>query len=82
MFIHRHSDGKEQYDLALSAVQRYDQVVVLGLDGRGNERFTSRDMLDVEARLHQASQALAGRELHQVSDRDRESALASASFGP
>ena len=28
MFIHRHSDGKEQYDLALRAVQRYDQVVV------------------------------------------------------
>ena len=78
IFIHRHSDGKEQFDLALSAVQNSDHVVALGLDGRGNERFTSRDMLDVETRLHQASQALAGRELHQVSDRDRESALASA----
>jgi Ti-type conjugative transfer relaxase TraA len=78
MFIHRHSDGKEQFDLALSAVQNSDHVVALGLDGRGNERFTSRDMLNVEARLHQASQTLAERGLHQVSDRDRERALASA----
>lgn len=78
IFIHRHSDGKEQFDLALSAAQNSDHVVALGLDGRGNERFTSRDMLDVETRLHQASQALAGRESHLVSNRDRERALASS----
>ena len=78
MFIHRHSDGKDQFDLALSAVQNSDNVVALGLDGRGNERFTSRDMLDVEVRLHSASQSLAARELHQVSERDRYKALASA----
>ncbi len=78
MFIHRHSDGKEQFDLALGAVQNSDHVVALGVDGRGQDRFTSREMLDVEARLHQASQSLATRELLQVSDRDRDRALTSA----
>jgi Ti-type conjugative transfer relaxase TraA len=78
MFIHRHSDGKDQFDLALSAVQNSENLVALGVDGRGNERFTSCDMLDVEARLHSASHSLAERELHQVNERDRDKALVSA----
>lgn len=78
MFVHRHSDGKDQFDLALSGVQSSPNLVALGIDGRGSERFTSRDMIEVEARLERASASLAERQLHKVSERDRDRALASA----
>lgn len=78
MFVHRYSDGKEQFDLAMGAVQASPDLVALGKDGRGNDHFTSRDMIEVEARLERASQAMAERERHRVADRDKEGALASA----
>lgn len=78
MFVHRHSDGKEQFDLAISAVQASPNVVALGKDGLGNERFTSRDMIEVEARLERASQAMAERERQRVGEREKDRALASA----
>ena len=78
MFVHRHSDGKEQFDLAIGAVQSSPDMIALGKDGRGEDRFTSRDMIEVEARLERASQAMAERERHRVGDRDKEHALAAA----
>lgn len=78
MFIHRHSVDKEQYDHALSAVQSSHDMVALGRDGRGDERFTSREMIDVEARLARATELMAQREQHRVSDRHRGRALARA----
>jgi Ti-type conjugative transfer relaxase TraA len=78
MFIHRHSVDKEQFDHALSAVQSSPDMIELGRDGRGDERFTSREMIEVEARLARATELMAEREHHRVSDRDRERALSRA----
>ena len=78
MFVHRHSDGKEQFDLAMSAVRGSSDLIALGKDGRGEERFTSRQMIETEQRLGRASELLAERERHQVEDRGREGALARA----
>lgn len=78
MFVHRHSEGKEQFDLAMGAVQASHDLVALGKDGRGEDRFTSRDMIEVEARLERASQAMAERERHRVGDQQKERALAAA----
>jgi Ti-type conjugative transfer relaxase TraA len=78
MFIHRHSADKQQYDHALSAVQSSPDMIELGRDGRGDERFTSREMINVEARLTRATELMAQREQHRVSDRHRERALARA----
>ena len=78
MFIHRHSADKQQFDYALSAVQSSPDMIELGRDGRGDERFTSRDMIDVENRLARATELMAQREQHRVSDRDRERALSRA----
>jgi Ti-type conjugative transfer relaxase TraA len=78
MFIHRHSDGKEQFDHALSAVQSSPDIIELGRDGRGDERYTSREMIDVEARLARATELMAEREHHRVSDFERERALSRA----
>ncbi len=59
MFAFRHSDGKEQYDRVMGAVRASPELVALGRDGRGDERFTSREMIATEARLEQAADRLA-----------------------
>jgi Ti-type conjugative transfer relaxase TraA len=78
MFVHRHSDGKDQFDHAMSAVQSSPDLIALGKDGRGEDRFTSHDMIEVEARLERATELMAARYQHRVSDRDRDRALDSA----
>ncbi|WP_168073340.1 Ti-type conjugative transfer relaxase TraA [Caulobacter sp. SSI4214] len=77
-FIHRHSDGKDQFDRAMSAVRTSPELVVLGQDGRGQDRFTSRDMIAVEDRLHRASEEMAQRQSHGVSQFEQRRALARA----
>jgi len=78
VFIHRHSDGKEQFDRAMGAVQASPELVALGQDGRGQDRFTSREMIAVEDRLHRASALMAERRAHRVSELDQRRALARA----
>ena len=75
MFVHRHSEGKEQFDAVMGAVKASPDLVALGLDGRGEERFTSRSMIDTEQRLERATAALDARRHHGVADRHRERAL-------
>lgn len=50
-FAHRHSDGKEQFDQIVSAMRNSDQLLALGRDGRGEERFTTSSMLSAEEAL-------------------------------
>ena len=78
IFVHRHSEGKEQFDLAMAAAQSSPDMIALGKDGRGEDRFTSRDMIEVEARLERASQMMAKRERHRVGERNKDRALAAA----
>jgi Ti-type conjugative transfer relaxase TraA len=77
-FIHRHSDGKDQFDRAMSAVQTSPEMVALGQDWRGQDRFTSREMIAVEDRLHRASEVMAERRAHGVSELEQRRALARA----
>ncbi|MEI9852811.1 MAG: Ti-type conjugative transfer relaxase TraA [Sphingomonas sp.] len=78
MFVHRHSDGKEQFDHVMAAVRASPELVALGKDGRSQDRFTSRDMIETERRLSRATQMLAERERHRISEQDRGHALANA----
>lgn len=78
MFVHRHTDGKEQFDRAMSAVRTSPDLVELGKDGRGENRFTSREMIETEQRLRRASELMAERERHRVDEKDRTAALARA----
>ncbi|MBI0477165.1 Ti-type conjugative transfer relaxase TraA [Sphingomonas sp. MA1305] len=59
VFAFRHSDGKDQYDRVMAATRASPDLVALGRDGRGDERFTSREMIATEARLEQAGDRLA-----------------------
>ncbi|WP_341210865.1 Ti-type conjugative transfer relaxase TraA, partial [Sphingomonas paucimobilis] len=77
-FAFRHSDGKDQFDRVMGAVRASPELVALGRDGRDQERFTSRDMIAVEARLERAGDELAGRAGHGVADRQRDAAIGAA----
>lgn len=63
-FAFRHSDGKDQFDQVMRAVRISPELVALGKDGRGEDRFTSRDMIETEQRLSQAGDRLADRGGH------------------
>jgi Ti-type conjugative transfer relaxase TraA len=73
---HRHSDGLEQFNAVMGAVEASSELVRLGEDARGIERFTSRDMTRVEARLEQAAERLAAARDHGVAERVRGRVLA------
>ncbi|PKP94451.1 MAG: Ti-type conjugative transfer relaxase TraA [Alphaproteobacteria bacterium HGW-Alphaproteobacteria-14] len=77
-FVHRHSDGKEQFDQVMSAVRSAPDLVALGKDGRGEERFTSRQMIETEQRLQRASELMAERMDHRVAQHGRDAAMARA----
>lgn len=79
MFVHRHSDGREQYDAVIGAVRSAPDLVALGQDGRGDDRFTSRAMIEAEQRLHRAAEVMAARVQHRASDAERDIALTRAS---
>ncbi|WP_374595177.1 Ti-type conjugative transfer relaxase TraA [Sphingosinicella sp.] len=78
MFVHRHSDGKDQFDRVLAAVEASPALVALGKDGREQERFTSRAMIETEQRLEQATERLHAREKHSVPELFRDHAVARA----
>jgi len=81
MFVHRHSDGKEQFDRIMAAVKAAPELIALGRDGRGDERFTSRDMLETEQRLERAAERLAMRVAHGLPAATREKGIIAAGSG-
>lgn len=78
MFAHRHSDGIDQFNEVMGAMRGSPDLVELGQDGRGEDRFTTRDMIEAEQRLHRAAEMMAGKERHEVSEKDRLDALTRA----
>ena len=78
MFVHRHSDSKEQFDRVMDAVKASPEIVALGNDGRGEARFTSRAMIATEQRLERATAALDADRSHRVGQRVQDAALARA----
>ncbi|RSU67671.1 Ti-type conjugative transfer relaxase TraA [Sphingomonas sp. S-NIH.Pt3_0716] len=77
-FAFRHSDGKDQFDQVMSAVRASPELVALGKDGRGEDRFTSRDMIETEQRLERIGDRLAGMAQHGVSVSHRDDAVMAA----
>jgi Ti-type conjugative transfer relaxase TraA len=78
MFAHRHSDGIDQFNEVMGAMRGSPDLVELGKDARGEDRFTTREMIKAEQRLHRVAELMAEKERHEVNDRDREAALARA----
>jgi Ti-type conjugative transfer relaxase TraA len=77
-FAYRHSDGIDQFNAVIGAMRGAPGLVELGKDARGEDRFTTHEMIEAEQRLHRAAELMAERERHAVRDADREAALALA----
>lgn len=78
MFAHRHSDGVDQFNEVMGAMRGAPDLVELGKDDAGQDRFTTRDMIEAEQRLHRAAELMAERERHEVNNAGRRAALARA----
>lgn len=77
-FAHRHSNGIDQFNAVMDAMRNAPDLVVLGRDGRGQDRFTTRYMIETEQRLHRAADLMAESSLHGLKKRHREAALTRA----
>ena len=77
-FAHRHSDGIDQFNAVTGAMRGAPGLVELGKDARGEDRFTTRGMIEAEQRLHRAAELMAEQDRHAVRDADREATLARA----
>jgi len=78
VFAHRHSDGIDQFNEVMGAIRNAPDLVELGKDGLGEDRFTTRGMIKAERRLHQAAKLMTERERREVTDADRQAAVARA----
>ena len=78
IFAHRHSNGIDQFNEVMGAMRSAPDLVELGQDARGEDRFTTRNMIEAELRLHRAAELMAERERHEVRGADLEAALALA----
>ncbi len=65
-FVDRHTDGAEQFAQVMARVEAAPELVRLGRDGRGRERFSTRGMLEAEQRMEEAGVTLAGHGGHGV----------------
>jgi Ti-type conjugative transfer relaxase TraA len=65
-FVHRHTDDADQFAQAMSAVKTSPELVALGKDGAGRERFSTRDMLATEQRLERSADHIVARSSHGV----------------
>jgi len=77
-FAHRHSDGIDQFNDVVASMRSAPNLVELGKNARGEDRFTTREMMEAEQRLHRAAGLMAERERDEVRNADREAALARA----
>ena len=75
-FAHRHSDGLDQFNEVMGAMRSAPGLIELGKDISGEDRFTTRDMIETEQRLHRAAELMVEQDRHAVRDADREAALA------
>jgi Ti-type conjugative transfer relaxase TraA len=77
-FVVRHTDGAEQFGRVMAKVEASAELVRLGQDGRGRERFTTREMLTTERRMEEAGAALAADRWHRPVDIAAGKAIAAA----
>ena len=76
--VNRHTVDAEQFAAALAKVEASPALVRVGVDDRGRERLSTREMLAVEQRLETASLDLAKRAGHAVGAAAQARALAGA----
>ncbi|CAM3087741.1 Ti-type conjugative transfer relaxase TraA [Brevundimonas diminuta] len=68
-FVFRHTDGKDQFDRLHARILASPELVPLGADERGRERFTSRDLIRAQEAMLRASDRLENQPHHAITER-------------
>ena len=79
--VHRHTDGAEQFAAVMAKVTASREMAWVGVDGRGQARYSTREMLACERRMERAGAALAEGDVHRVLPAAARKALAAAEQG-
>lgn len=66
--IHRHTQDAAQFQQVFEKVKSCCEMVFLGLDSKGVQRFSTQSMLNMEASMMRAAENLNKRAGHEVSD--------------
>jgi len=80
-FVDRHTADAEQFSAVMVRVEACPDMVALGKDGHGRERFSTREMIGVERRLEEASLAMGQSQGHAVPLAIRRAAMARDGLG-
>jgi Ti-type conjugative transfer relaxase TraA len=73
--VSRQTDGAAQFTAVMAKVEASPELVRVGKDGRGRERFSTREMVGIEQRLMATAVALNKRTTHRVNDKRRVAAV-------
>jgi Ti-type conjugative transfer relaxase TraA len=67
-FVHAHSDDAEQFRKVCDAIYQCDELVSLGEDADGLNKYTAQDLIDAEKQMLSTAKALSGRTQHKVDE--------------
>lgn len=74
-FVNRHSGDSEQFERIFEKVKLCSQIVHLGLDEQGRDRYTTQDMLDIEMKMighaDRLSERAFGHRVREIKERDK-----------
>jgi len=77
-FINRHTETAEQFQQVYEKIKQSPELVFLGLDAKGRDRFSTRDMLAIEASMMKGAERLSGLKQHAITESARETKTARA----
>lgn len=80
-FINRHTVDAAQFDAATARVETSAELVRVGKDGRGRDRFSTKEMIAIERRMAESALALDARPSHPVDLARRQAAPIAAGLG-
>lgn len=81
-FVNRHTADAEQFQAAYDKILASEELVLLGRDDQGRERFTSKELLAIENQMLTNATGLAERPGHAVTETHQAQALAQRSLSP
>ena len=79
--VDRHTDGAEQFAAVMAQVTASPEMAWVGVDGRGQDRYSTREMLACERRMERAAATVAEGDAHRVLPAAGRQALAAAERG-
>jgi Ti-type conjugative transfer relaxase TraA len=67
-FVNRHTEHADQFNLVFEKIKSSEELVYLGLDKEGRQRFSTRDLLALESSMMNKADLLNQRMNHEVSE--------------